>query len=88
MATWCVACRQHQPEINALVEASNADFVRIVGLAIDAEDSPEQLAAYAERYELDHPLITEMTSADRALARRIRPRAADNGRRTNRLTVA
>jgi thiol-disulfide isomerase/thioredoxin len=77
MATWCVACRQHQPEINALVDASNADFVRIVGLAIDEEDSLEKLTAYAKQYKLDYPLMTKMTSADRDLARRIVSAALD-----------
>ena len=77
MATWCVACRQHQPEINALTEASNADSVQIVGFAIDEEDSLEKLTAYAERYELGYPLMTEMTSADRDLARQIVSAALD-----------
>lgn len=49
-ATWCTACVDELPELRALAEALGPD-VPLIGVAIDAEDSEEALAAWVDKHQ-------------------------------------
>jgi peroxiredoxin len=51
MATWCVACVEEMPEFNTLREVFDSDELAIHAVPVDAEDTSDMLARWAERYK-------------------------------------
>lgn len=57
MATWCPACKRNIPQVRALREAFSDSDLALFGVPIDAEDSPEMLAAYDAEYAPGYELL-------------------------------
>ena len=57
-ATWCRPCQAEIPALTATYHRhADAGFV-LLGVMMDSDDvSDEELAAFAERYELDYPIV-------------------------------
>ena len=54
-ASWCPPCQQETPILRALDEAYRDRGLSIVGVSVQ-ETSPDDVAAYAERYALDYTI--------------------------------
>jgi peroxiredoxin len=54
-ASWCPPCQQETPILRDLSERYRDRGLEIVGISVQ-ETSPDDLAAYAERYELDYTI--------------------------------
>ncbi|MEM7248562.1 MAG: ASPIC/UnbV domain-containing protein, partial [Acidobacteriota bacterium] len=52
-ATWCIPCRTEMPELDRLARERG---VRVVGLSVDEEASPAELAAFRESVGVSYPL--------------------------------
>jgi thiol-disulfide isomerase/thioredoxin len=63
MATWCVACKAHLPQLQTLRDMFEADKVELIGVPIDDKDDADKLAAYETKfqpaYQLRKPLSQE-----------------------------
>lgn len=54
-ASWCPPCQQETPIIRDLAQRYRSDGLVVVGIAVQ-ETSPDDIRAYAERYELDYTI--------------------------------
>ena len=63
-ATWCPPCQQETPILRSLDRDYRSRGLRIVGVSVS--ETPEIVAAYAQRYSLGYPLLVD---ADGALFR-------------------
>jgi thiol-disulfide isomerase/thioredoxin len=61
-ATWCPPCQGETPVLRELDEAYRDRGLEIVAVAVQ-ETSPDNVRAYADRYELDHTIAFD-ASAD------------------------
>ncbi|MGE3857944.1 MAG: TlpA family protein disulfide reductase [Dehalococcoidia bacterium] len=59
-ATWCGPCRAEMPEFKKVYEA-NSD--RLVILAVDYRESPEQIEFFNRDFELPFPLLVDRPGA-------------------------
>ena len=56
-ASWCVPCREEAPLLEQTRHAYEARGLRVVGVLY--QDSPEDAAAFAARYELGYPSVVD-----------------------------
>lgn len=56
-ATWCPPCRKELPELAAFARAHAADPIRIWGLSVDTEQSADEIALFAQSYNLSYPIF-------------------------------
>jgi thiol-disulfide isomerase/thioredoxin len=61
-ATWCPPCQAETPVLRELAEAYRDDGLVILGVAVQ-ETTPDDVRAYAERYQLPYPIAFD-ASAD------------------------
>jgi peroxiredoxin len=54
-ASWCPPCQQETPILRALDEKYRARGLAIVGISVQ-ETSPDDVGAYADRYELEYTI--------------------------------
>lgn len=54
-ATWCAPCVQEMPELSSLQKELSKDNVQLLGLGID---SPTNIKAFAEKYDISYPLFS------------------------------
>ena len=54
-ASWCPPCQQETPIIRDLAERYRSDGLAVVAIAVQ-ETSPDDISAYADRYELDYTI--------------------------------
>ncbi len=54
-ATWCAPCVQEMPELSTLQKELSKDNVQLLGLGID---SPTNIQAFAEKYDISYPLFS------------------------------
>ena len=54
-ASWCPPCQQETPILRELAERYRDDGLEVIGISVQ-ETSPEDLAAYAERYDLGYTI--------------------------------
>lgn len=66
MATWCPNCRAELPLLDHLRSAFTPDELALYGVPADPEDTPEMLAAWAERHEPAYELLTDIAPGRRA----------------------
>jgi len=65
-ATWCAPCRREIPMLRELHRARAGENVEVIGIAVDFRD---QVVAYADRMQIDYPiLIGEQEGLDAAEA--------------------
>jgi hypothetical protein len=69
MATWCASCRGELPWMAALRAEVPAEKLGLVGLPVDPEDTPEQLAAWRQEHEPAYALRDGLTGERRTQAR-------------------
>lgn len=65
LASWCSLCAFELPNIIALKRNSTAENVGIVAIAL--EDTPEDAAAFAQKFRLPMPLVVDTTGTTRRL---------------------
>ena len=67
MATWCVACRAHMPELWQLRNAFSADRMSIIGVPVDEKDAAGKLQEFISDlpppYQLDGPWTVAQTNS-------------------------
>lgn len=56
-ATWCPPCRKELPELAAFARAHRDDPIRIWGLSVDTEQSPDEIALFAQSFDLPYPIF-------------------------------
>jgi thiol-disulfide isomerase/thioredoxin len=61
-ATWCPPCQAETPVLRELADDLRDEGLTIVGIAVQ-ETTPDDVRAYAERYELPYPIAFD-ASAD------------------------
>lgn len=66
MATWCAACVENMPKVEALKRAFAPGEVEIVGLPVDPEDGPEKLRDYAERRRPAYTVLADLTADEKS----------------------
>ena len=60
-ATWCGPCREEMPDFDAIYQQRRADG--FVVLAVNAFETPEQVAAFADEFALTFPVIMDESGA-------------------------
>ena len=65
MATWCPNCKKNQPLV-ALLREQFGDQIELIGVPVDPEEQPTQLAEYRQKYKPAYELIDPITSTERA----------------------
>ena len=70
MATWCVACKQLQPQLEYLNEAF-AEDIQIYGVPVDVEDTPAKLAEYEAQNNPPYQILSTVGPAERHQVRRV-----------------
>jgi thiol-disulfide isomerase/thioredoxin len=68
MATWCSSCRIQQREAVAALEATPSDKLVYVGVDVDPNQDPADLAEYARREGFDWRFIVASRDVARSLA--------------------
>ena len=63
-ATWCPPCQQETPILRAFDRAYRERGLQIIGISV--QELQRSVAAYAERYDLEYPIVLD---ADGALFR-------------------
>lgn len=56
-ATWCGPCREEMPDFEAIYQQRGADG--LVVLAVNAFESPEQVAEFVDEFDLTFPVIMD-----------------------------
>ena len=60
-ATWCPPCQQETPVLRAFDRAYRERGLQIVGISV--QELQGSVAAYAERYELEYPIVMDVDGA-------------------------
>jgi thiol-disulfide isomerase/thioredoxin len=60
-ATWCPPCQQETPVLRAFDRAYRERGLQIVGVSV--QELQGSVAAYAERYELEYPIVMDVDGA-------------------------
>ena len=58
-ATWCPPCRQAIPKVQAVSRRFENDPVTVLGLNLDQEATPEQIAEFLKKYEITFSQILD-----------------------------
>lgn len=64
MATWCPSCKRNIPQVKLVRDRFPAEQLAVVGVPIDAEDTPEMLRAYAAEYAPAYDLLFDPPRAE------------------------
>jgi len=56
-ATWCPPCRKELPELAAFAREHAKDHIKIWGLSVDTDDSPGELALFADANNIGYPIF-------------------------------
>ena len=56
-ATWCPPCRKELPELAAFARAHKSDPIKIWGLSVDTEQSVDEIALFAQSFNLSYPVF-------------------------------
>lgn len=56
-ATWCPPCRKELPELAAFAKAHEKDHIKVWGLSVDTDQSPSDLALFAEANHIGYPIF-------------------------------
>lgn len=67
MATWCLACKQHLPQLRRLQAALGDGAIELIGVPIDENDSTEKLTDYFTQWQPPYRLLLELTPQERSL---------------------
>lgn len=59
-ATWCAPCVEEMPELNVLQAEIASKNIKIVGIGIDSQ---ENIAQFAQKYNISYPLYVAGTEA-------------------------
>ena len=65
MATWCPNCKKNQPLVTLLREQFG-DQIELIGIPVDPEEQPSQLADYRQKYKPAYKLLDPISSSKRA----------------------
>lgn len=68
MAIWCSNCLTQQLEVGAALSALASDAVVYIGVDVDPNERPEDLAAYSQRQGFDWPFVVASRDVARSLA--------------------
>ena len=60
-ATWCPPCQQETPILRAFDRAYRERGLQIIGISV--QELQGSVAAYAERYELEYPIVMDTDGA-------------------------
>ena len=66
MATWCVACVEHMPHLRRLQESLPSGSLKMIGVPIDPEDSPDKLRQFASEFQPVYQQVLELTPSQRS----------------------
>ncbi len=55
-ATWCAPCREEIPALVSLRRQYKTEKVRVVGVAVDSENS-ETISAFIREFRIDYPIV-------------------------------
>jgi peroxiredoxin len=61
-ASWCPPCQAETPVIRDIADAYRDRGLVVIGISVQ-ESSPENVAAYAARYQLDYTIAADSTGA-------------------------
>ena len=61
-ATWCPPCQAETPVLRDVADAYRDRGLVVIGVSVQ-ESSPEDVAAYAQRYQLDYRIAADSTGA-------------------------
>ena len=61
-ATWCPPCQAELPVVRDIADAYRDRRLVVIGVSVQ-ESSPANVAAYAQRYQLDYPIAPDSTGA-------------------------
>ena len=75
MATWCVACKRLQPQLEHLRSYYPNDELEMYGVPVDTTDTLDKLQTYMTTYQPPYELIWELTEQDRAKVEKVIGRA-------------
>ena len=65
VATWCAPCLDELPSLDLLSKTFASAELEIFGVPYDAEETPEILAAWSERYEPPYRILSELKPGQR-----------------------
>jgi thiol-disulfide isomerase/thioredoxin len=71
MATWCVACKKHIPQLAYLRSQFDEDVIELIGVPADENDTTEMLTNYSDRWHPPYRLILDLTAEQRSKVSRI-----------------
>jgi thiol-disulfide isomerase/thioredoxin len=69
MATWCVACQSHLPQLQALKNGLG-EGAALIGIPIDPDDNAKMLTEYAEKWKPAYRIRADLESDARAAVTR------------------
>jgi thiol-disulfide isomerase/thioredoxin len=69
MATWCVACQSHLPQLQALKNGLG-EGAALIGIPIDPDDNAKMLTEYAEEWKPAYRIRADLESDARAAVTR------------------
>ena len=55
-ATWCEPCKEEIPDLVLLQQKYKDDLV-VLGLSVEAGDTPDKLKEYADTYKMNYPVL-------------------------------
>ncbi|MGI8494776.1 MAG: TlpA family protein disulfide reductase, partial [Pyrinomonadaceae bacterium] len=55
-ATWCVPCKSEIPALVRLAEKHRADGLKVAGISVDSENTP-QIKKFIESYKIKYPIL-------------------------------
>ena len=77
MATWCVACKAHLPQLARLRNAIPNDQVSMFGVPMDGIESPQELTEYVQEQQPAYRLLVDLSAKDRSRVQKAILRALD-----------
>lgn len=66
MASWCVACAKHQPQMKAMSQQFDPSTVSFVGFPGDPDDPADDFQKFVERLQIDYPIVSTPDNSLRA----------------------
>lgn len=66
MATWCVACVEHMPHLKHLQDSLPSGSIKMIGLPIDPEDTPEKLTQFANEFQPVYAQVLQLSESQRS----------------------